>query len=159
MWAQLEDARKNEKLDADDMGKTDDELREEYKDIAERRVRLGVLLSEVGRLNNIEVSQEEINRAIVQEAQRGGGNQNEILEYFQNNPDAQAQLRAPLFEDKVIDFILELASITDRETSADELVSDDSDDVAQSKVAKKAPKKKKAAAKKATTTKKTVTKK
>jgi len=75
----LEDARKNEKLDADDMGKTDDELREEYKDIAERRVRLGVLLSEVGRLNNIEVSQEEINRAIVQEAQRGGGKQNEIL--------------------------------------------------------------------------------
>ena len=159
IWAQLEDARKNEKLDADDMGKTDDELRDDYKDIAERRVRLGVLLSEVGRLNNIEVTQEEINRAIMQEAQRGRGNQREILEYFQNNPDAQAQLRAPLFEDKVIDFILELASITDRDSTVDELMRDESEAAGQSKSAKSPPKKKKAAAKKATTKKKTAAKK
>jgi len=159
IWARLEDARKNEKLDADDLGKTDDELRESYKEIAERRVRLGVLLSEVGRLNNIEVTQEEINRAIVQEAQQGRGNHREILEYFQNNPEAQAQLRAPLFEDKVIDFILELASITDRETTVDELVKEDSDDIAPNKPAKTAPKKRKVTVKKSLTKKKTAKKK
>jgi trigger factor len=156
IWAQLEEARKKGNLDADDMDKTDDELRDEYRNIAERRVRLGVLLSEVGRLNNVEVAQEEINRAIVQESQRGRGNPREIMEYFQNNPEAQAQLRAPLFEDKVIDFILELASITDRETSAEDLMREESEEANQSKSVKSAisgPKRKKTTAKKAATEK------
>ncbi len=165
IWQQLEEARERENLDADDMGKSDDELREEYRGIAERRVRLGVLLSEVGRLNNIEVTQEELNRAMVQEAQRAREKQRELLEYLQNNAEAQAQMRAPLFEDKVIDFILELASITDREATVAELMRDPDEEsekpaVAKTKAAskKKKPTAKKAVAKK-TTAQKTAAKK
>lgn len=122
IWQQLEEARKRENLDVDDIDKSDDELRDEYRVIAQRRVRLGMLLSEVGQKNNIEVSQDEINRAILEEAQRARENQREIMEYLQNNAEAQAQLRAPIFEDKVIDFILEIASITDRESSVDDFM-------------------------------------
>jgi trigger factor len=158
IWQQLEEARKREDLDADDVDKSEDELREEYREIAERRVRLGVLLSEVGRLNNIEVTQEELNRAIVQEAQRAREKQRELMEYLQNNPEAQAQLRAPLFEDKVIDFILEMATITDRESSVAELMRDPDEEQDQPAPAK--PKAKpKAASKKKPASKKTAAKK
>lgn len=156
IWQQLEDARKRENLDADDMDKTDDELREEYRGIAERRVRLGVLLSEVGRLNNIEVTQEEVNRAIVQEAQRAREKQREVMEYLQNNAEAQAQLRAPLFEDKVIDFILEMASITDRNSTVAELMRDPDEEAEKPAPAKAktASKRKKPATKKSSAKKK-----
>ena len=156
IWHQLEDARKRENLDADDMDKTDDELREEYRGIAERRVRLGVLLSEVGRLNNIEVTQEELNRAIVQEAQRAREKQREVMEYLQNNAEAQAQLRAPLFEDKVIDFILEMASITDRDSTVAELMRDPDEEAEKPAPAKAktASKRKKPATKKSSAKKK-----
>ena len=156
IWQQLEDARKRENLDADDMDKTDDELREEYCGIAERRVRLGVLLSEVGRLNNIEVTQEEVNRAIVQEAQRAREKQREVMEYLQNNAEAQAQLRAPLFEDKVIDFILEMASITDRNSTVAELMRDPDEEAEKPAPAKAktASKRKKPATKKSSAKKK-----
>ena len=156
IWQQLEDARKRENLDADDMDKTDDELREEYRGIAERRVRLGVLLSEVGRLNNIEVTQEEVNRAIVQEAQRAREKQREVMEYLQNNAEAQAQLRAPLFEDKVIDFILEMASITDRDSTVAELMRDPDEEAEKPAPAKAktASKRKKPATKKSSAKKK-----
>ena len=161
IWQQLEEARERENLDADDMGKSDDELREEYRGIAERRVRLGVLLSEVGRLNNIEVTQEELNRAMVLEAQRAREKQRELLEYLQNNAEAQAQMRAPLFEDKVIDFILELASITDRESTVAELMRDPDEESEKPAAAKTkaASKKKKPAAKKAAVKKTTAKKK
>ncbi len=156
IWQQLEDARKRENLDADDMDKTDGELREEYRGIAERRVRLGVLLSEVGRLNNIEVTQEEVNRAIVQDAQRAREKQREVMEYLQNNAEAQAQLRAPLFEDKVIDFILEMVSITDRDSTVAELMRDPDEEAEKPAPAKAktASKRKKPATKKSSAKKK-----
>jgi trigger factor len=102
-------------------GKSDEQLSSEFRPIAERRVRLGLLLSEVGRANNLTVSQEEINRAMIEEARRFPGQERKVVEFYRNNEQAQAQLRAPLFEDKVVDFILEMAKITDKAVTPDEL--------------------------------------
>ncbi len=99
-----------------------DEIRGEYGPIAERRVRLGLLLSEVGRLNNIQVSQEELNRVIVEQARRYPGQERKVVEFYRNTPEALAQLRGPLFEDKVVDFILEMAKVTDRAVGGAELM-------------------------------------
>jgi trigger factor len=86
IWKQIEDDRKADKLDAEDAAKSEDELKSEYQEIAERRVRLGLLISEVGRRNGIEVSQEELNRALMQEAQRHPGHEREVFEFFQRTP-------------------------------------------------------------------------
>ena len=91
-------------------------------------MRLGLLLSEVGRQNNIEVSQDELTRAIAEQARRFQGQEQQVFEYFQSNAEAQAQLRAPLLEDKVVDFILEMADVTDRTVDLDELMRDPDDD-------------------------------
>src|SRR5690606_37959105 len=85
-----------------DAGKDDETLKAEYRAIAERRVRLGLLLAEVGRLNNINVAPEEINRAISEEARRYPGQERRVIEFYEKNPQAVASLRAPLFEDKVV---------------------------------------------------------
>ena len=121
IWKQIEDAKKNDALDDDDKGKSDEQLKEEYRKIAERRVRLGLLLSEVGRLNDVDVTQEELNSALIQEAQRHPGQERQVIEFFQKNPDALANLRAPIYEDKVIDFIIEQAKVSDRKTTVEEL--------------------------------------
>jgi trigger factor len=121
IWRQVEEDRKGGQLDPEDEGKSDDELKGEYREIAERRVRLGLLLSEIGRQNSIEVSQEEVNQALLREAQRHPGQEREVFEFFQRSPEALANLRAPLFEDKVIDFIADLAAVTERKISPDQL--------------------------------------
>jgi trigger factor len=95
--------------------------REEYRRIAERRVRLGLLLSEIGQRNNITVSQAEMNRLIGQEASRYPGEQQKVVKFFQENPMAAAQLRAPLYEDKVVDFLLGKAAVTERSVSRADL--------------------------------------
>jgi trigger factor len=97
----------------------------EYQPIAERRVRLGLLLSEIGRRNNIQVGEEELRRALAAEASRYPGREREIIEFYQKNPEALIQLRAPIYEDKVIDFILEMAKVTDRSVTAEELIRDE----------------------------------
>ncbi|MBM3532433.1 MAG: trigger factor [Alphaproteobacteria bacterium] len=97
----------------------------EYRPIAERRVRLGLLLSEIGRRNNIQVGEEELRRALAAEASRYPGREREIVEFYQKNPEALIQLRAPIYEDKVIDFILEMAKVTDRTVTAEELIRDE----------------------------------
>ncbi len=122
IWKQFEDAREKGQIDEDDVDRSDEELEKEYRAIAERRVRLGLLLSEVGRLNNIEVSQDEVNKAIMAQTQRYPGHQREVAEHFQNNPQAQAELRAPLFENKVTDFVLELADVTERRGAMEDLL-------------------------------------
>ena len=122
IWKQFEHAREHGQIDEDDVGKPDKDLKSEYRAIAERRVRLGLLLSEVGRRNNIEVTQEEVNRAIMAESQRFQGQQREIVEHYQKNPQALAELRAPLFENKVTDFVLELAKVTERASTVEELL-------------------------------------
>jgi trigger factor len=122
IWTQIEADRARGRLDPDDAGKTDEQLKQEYRDIAVRRVKLGLLLSEVGRLNNIQVSDDEISRAILNEARRHPGSERQVIEYYQKTPQALLQIRAPLYEDKVVDFVLELATVTERKVTAEELV-------------------------------------
>ncbi len=122
IWSQIEADRARGRVDAEDAGKSEDQLRQEYRDIAIRRVKLGLLLSEVGRLNNIQVSNEEMNRAVVNEARRHPGSERQVVEYYQKTPQALIQLRAPIYEDKVVDFILELATVTERRVTPEELV-------------------------------------
>lgn len=108
--------------------KEKEELRSEYRAIAERRVRLGLLLSEVGRLNDITVDQDDLNRAIVERARAFPGREQEVAEYYRGNPEALNELRAPLFEDKVVGFILSLAKVTETTVSVDELMRQPDDD-------------------------------
>jgi len=103
-------------------------VKAEYKDIAERRVRLGLVLAEVGTKNNLTVTQDELNRAIAEEARRFPGQERNVIEYYRKNPGAVDGLRAPIYEDKVVDFILELAQVTDKPVSLKELLAMDEDD-------------------------------
>ncbi|MEX0300106.1 MAG: trigger factor, partial [Kordiimonas sp.] len=124
----------------------------EFRSIAERRVRLGLLLSEIGVKNDVQVTQEEVNRRIIEEARRFPGQEAQVFEFYQKNEDARAQLRAPIFEEKVVDFVLEQAELTDKTVSREDLEAAvraiDEEDANPSKAKKAAPKKK-AAAKKA----------
>jgi trigger factor len=120
IWKQIEGDMKADRLDAEDKGKSEEQLKSEYRDIAKRRVKLGLLLSEVGRSNNIQVPNDDLTRAIITEARRFPGQEKQVIEYYQKSPEALNQLRAPIYEDKVIDFILELAQVSERRTSPDE---------------------------------------
>jgi trigger factor len=152
IWKQLEEAKEKDQLDEDDKGKSDDELRERYREIAARRIRLGLLLSEIGRANNLTVSQDDLNRAMAEQAQRFPGQEAMVMKYYQENPQAMQELQAPIFEEKIIDYVLELAKVTERAVSTEELLADPEEDGAaekkgKAKKAKKATKKKAAKAK------------
>jgi FKBP-type peptidyl-prolyl cis-trans isomerase (trigger factor) len=121
IWQRVEADLKAGRLDADDQGKDEATLKAEYRAIAERRIRLGLLLSEIGRANNVQVGQEEMARAVRQEAMRYPGQEQQVLEFFRKNPQAAESLRAPLFEEKVVDFMIELAKVTERQVSPEEL--------------------------------------
>jgi trigger factor len=121
IWGQVEADRKRGVDDPEHKGKTDDQLKDEYKAIAVRRVRLGLLLAEVGRANEIQVAPEEVNRALGEQARRFPGQERQVIEYYRSNPELLAQLRAPIFEDKVVDFILELAKVADKTVTTEEL--------------------------------------
>lgn len=121
IWTQFEDGKKRGINDPADAGKSEDELRAEYRELAVRRVRLGVLLAEIGRKNNITVTQEDLNRALVAEASNYPGQEKMVLEYYRKTEGALDSLRAPLFEEKVVDFLLEMAKITDKTVSVAEL--------------------------------------
>ncbi|HIB22452.1 MAG TPA: trigger factor, partial [Rhodospirillales bacterium] len=124
IWAEFERRREDnpDQIDEDDKGKSDEELKAQYRIIAERMVRLGLLLSEIGRVNEVVVSPEELNRAVMQEAQRHKGKEKEIFAYYKDNSQALQALQSPLLEDKVVDFILELADISEREVTLEELM-------------------------------------
>jgi trigger factor len=119
IWKQIEADRKQGRIDPEDAEKDEEELKAEYRAIAERRVRLGLLVSEVGQRNGVEVGQEELNRALLMEAQRYPGKERDVFEFYQKTPEAMANLRAPLFEDKVVDFIVDLAKVTERDLTAE----------------------------------------
>ena len=121
IWKAIERDREQGRNDPADAGKSDDELKAEYRAIAERRVRLGLLIAEIGRRNNIAVAQQDLNKAMIEEARRFPGQEHLVIQYFQKNPQAVDGLRAPIFEDKVVDFVLELAKVTDVPVSLDEL--------------------------------------
>jgi trigger factor len=99
----------------------DDDAKAEAEAVATRRVRLGLLITEIGRENNIEVTEEDTRRAVFEEARRYPGQEQMVLEYFQKNPQAMQQIAGPIFEDKVIDFILEMAKVTDVTIDTDTL--------------------------------------
>jgi trigger factor len=124
IWQRLDADRKEGRQDEDDKGKDDDTLKAEYRAIAERRVRLGLLLAEIGRANNITVSPDEMMRAMQAEAARFPGQEAAVIDFFRKNPRSADTLRGPIFEDKVIDFVLELANTTDEVVTADELAKD-----------------------------------
>ncbi len=126
IWQRVESDLKDGKLDEDDAGKDEETLKADYRAIAERRVRLGLLLAEIGRVNNVQVSQDELFRAMRTEAGRYPGQERQVMEFFQNNPRAVESLRGPIFEEKVVDFILELAKVEDRIVTAEELTAPES---------------------------------
>ena len=121
IWQRVEADRKEGRGDAEDQGKDEDTLKAEYRAIAERRVRLGLLLSEIGRVNNVSVSPDEMTRAMRNEAGRYPGQEVQVMEFFRKNPRATDALRGPIFEDKVVDFVLELARVEDRTVTPEEL--------------------------------------
>lgn len=108
-----------------DENTTEDAAKEEYQKIADRRVRLGLVLSEIGDKNKITVTDDEVSRAVVERARQMPGREKEVWDFYRSNPNALAQLRAPIYEDKVVDFILELANVTDKKVSREELYKDD----------------------------------
>ena len=124
IWSQVEADLKREDKTIADLDKPEEEARAEYRDIAERRVRLGLLLSQVGNTNNLTVNQDEVNRAMADQAQRFPGQEQQIFEFYQSKPEMRAQLEAPIMEDKVVDFILEMANISESKVSVEELVRD-----------------------------------
>ena len=131
IWARVEADQKADKLDDEDRAKTEEQLRADYRGIAERRVKLGLLLAEIGRANNIQVAQDELFRAMRAEAGRYPGQEQQVFEFFQKNPRAVESLRGPIYENKVVDYILELATVDEREVSPEELAQFDEEDAAE----------------------------
>lgn len=125
IWSQVEQEKASGELSEEDKGKSDEELRAEYKKIAERRVRLGLILAEVGRHNDVVVTEQELGNAIRQEAMRYGAQAQQVFEAYRNREDLQAQLRAPIYEEKVVDLILGKAEVTDEPVSKEKLFEED----------------------------------
>ena len=121
IWQQIEADKAADRLDEDDKSKSDDELREEYTKIAERRVSLGLVLSEVTSSQSLQITQDELNGALQREIQKYPGQEQQVLNFFQENPQAVQQLTAPLMEDKAVEFILEKATIVEKVVTKDEL--------------------------------------
>ena len=121
IWQRVEADLKAGRLDEEDQGKDEEALKADYRKIAERRVRLGLLLSEIGRANNITVTAEELGRAVRQEAARYPGQEQAVLDFFRRTPRAAESLRSPIFEEKVVDFMLELAKVNERIVTPEEL--------------------------------------
>ncbi len=107
---------------------TEEKAKAEYEKIADRRVRLGLVLSEIGEKNKITVTDDEVSRALIDRARQSPGREKEVWDFYRSNPNALAQLRAPIYEDKVVDFILELANVTEKKVTRDELAKEDEDD-------------------------------
>lgn len=131
IWKRLQEELANDGADAEDEGKDEETLKAEYRDIAVRRVRLGLLLSEIGRRNNISVTRDELQKAMFDEVRRYPGQEQQVFEFFQKNPQAVESLRAPIYEDKVVDFVLGTVKVNEVAVSVEELMRDpDEDEVA-----------------------------
>jgi trigger factor len=127
VWATVENDLKQQGRTFADEGTTEENARADYRAIAERRVRLGLVIAEIGERNNISVSEEQLQAAVMEQVRQMPGREREVWDYYRNNPGALAGLRAPLFEDKVVDFLLELAEVTDQQVSREELFNDDAE--------------------------------
>jgi trigger factor len=125
IWRQVEQDRANDALGEDDKAKPEEQLREEYRKIADRRVRLGLVLAELGRRENVQVSDAELNQAVLAEVRKFPGQERQVYDFFQKNPQATAQLRAPIYEEKVVDLLFAKAKVTDTPISKEELMAED----------------------------------
>ena len=125
IWQQVEADKAAGRLSEEDAKKSDKKLKDEYKAIAERRVRLGLVLAEIGRANNITVSDQELNQAIMAEARNYPGQERAVLDFYRQNPNAAAQMRAPIYEDKVVDLIFGAAEVKDAKITKEELLKED----------------------------------
>lgn len=157
IWSQYEQAKKMGQLDPEDKDKSEKELKEEYKNIAERRVRLGLVLSDIGAKNNVTVGQEDLNKAIFTEATRFPGQEKAVFDYYTKNKQALESLRAPIFEDKVVDLILDKVNVEDKKVSVEDLFKEPDLPEGIRKPSKSS--KKKSASKKKSSAKKTASKK
>ena len=146
IWRQINTDLQQSGKTFEDEDTTEEEARAEYRKLAERRVRLGLVLSEIGEKAGVEVTEEEMQRALYAQLQQFPGQQKEILDFFRNTPGASASLRAPIFEEKVVDKLLSEIKVTDKTVSKEELMADDEE---SAEAAAEKPAKKKAAPKKA----------
>ncbi len=127
LWKSTLEQMKSENRTFADEKTTEEEATAEYRKIANRRVRLGLVLAEIGDKNSIKVTDDEVTRAIVDQTRQMPGREQQVWDYYRNNPNALASLRAPIFEEKVVDFILALAKVTEKPVSREELYKSDDD--------------------------------
>lgn len=125
VWKSVLQELENERKTFADENTTEEKAKAEYRAIAERRVRLGLVLAEIGEKNNITVTDDELSRAVMDRARQFAGQEQRVWDYYRQNPQAVAALRAPIFEEKVVDFMLELASVNESKVSREELYKDD----------------------------------
>jgi len=142
IWRQISDDLEKAGKTFEDEDTTEDEARAEYRTLSERRVRLGLILAEIGEEAKVEVSETELQQALYQQVQQYPGQEQEMFEFFKGNPEALGSLRAPIFEEKVVDHIIEIADVSDKSVSKEELMKDDIEEEAKSKGKAKAKKKK-----------------
>ena len=128
IWRQVSDELANSSKTFADEDTTEEEARQDYRKIAARRVRLGLVMSEIGEANTIEVTEEEVQRGLSAQLRQFPGREQALMDYYRNNPDAVVGLRAPIFEEKVVDYLLELVAVTEREVPPEELLSQDADE-------------------------------
>ncbi len=128
IWKQFEQEKAADRLSDEDKEKSDDELKAEYRKIAERRVRLGLVLAEIGQKAEIEITNDELVQALRAEASRYPGQEQMVVDFYRNNPAQMAQLRAPIFEEKVVDYILAKADVTEKKVSREELLKEIDDE-------------------------------
>lgn len=128
IWQRLEEARKQGDPSLAD--KSDDELKKEYRTIAERRVKLGLLLADIGYRHKIAVTNEELNRAVMQQASQFPGQEKKVIDFYRNNPERAEDLRGPILEEKAVDFILNKVKYHDKKVTLEELIASAGDDAA-----------------------------
>ena len=124
IWRQVKAELEREGASPEDEGKSEEELQAEYRGIAERRVKLGLILAKIGEQNAISINQDEVGRALAARARQFPGQEKQVVDYYVNNQQAMAELRVPIFEDKVIDFLAELIQVEDKPVEADILFLD-----------------------------------
>ena len=128
MWNSIKAEMESSGKTFADENTTEEAAKEEYHKIADRRVRLGLVLSEIGEKNKITVTDDEVSRAVIERARSMPGREKEVWDYYRSNANALAQLRAPIYEDKVVDFILELANVTEKKVTREELFKEEDDE-------------------------------
>jgi trigger factor len=130
VWKSVQQEMENEKKTFADEGTTEEKAKAEYQAIAARRVRLGLVIAEIGEKNNINVTEDELNRVVMERVRQFPGQEQRVFDYYRQNPQAIAGLRAPIYEEKVVDFLLELADVTEKKVPREELYKDDDESAA-----------------------------